>query len=58
MHCHVEGIRDKERREKRWIDEVQEDVNVYNFDTRIATYLVRDSARWRDLVSAPSSLND
>jgi len=42
----VEGIGGKGRQEKRWIDDIQENMKVYNLDTRIVTYLARDREQY------------
>ena len=41
IHCHVEGIQGKGRQRKRWTDDVEEDVKVYNLNWRTAIDMAR-----------------
>lgn len=45
MHCHVDGIRSKERQPKRWTDNIQKEVKAYNVEMRTALDLARDRER-------------
>jgi len=54
MHCHIVGNRSRGRQQKKWIDNVKEDVKKQNLDMRRKMDLIRDRKSWRHLCSTSS----
>ena len=56
LHYYIRGNRSRGRQRKKWIDNVTEDLELYNEDLTTATVLARDRSRWRRLVETLSSV--
>jgi len=55
MHCHTEGNRSRGRQQKKWIDNVTEDLMKQNLGMRRMMDLIRDRRSWKHLCSTFSS---
>ena len=52
---HPRKQKQRTAKEKKWIDNVREDLELCNEDLTTATVLARDRSRWRRLVETSSS---
>jgi len=53
----VEGTRSRGRQQKKWIDNVKEDLTAQGMNMRDAVDNSRNRRIWRSLVEASSSVN-
>jgi len=56
LHCYINGERNQGRQPKKWMDNVNEDMEAKKFNVQQAMVLVWDRNKWKHQVAASSSL--
>jgi len=55
LHCYIPGRRSRSRPCKKWINNIQEDLNRLQLNMKEAMDIVRDRQKWRHRISTSSS---
>jgi len=55
-HCYINGKRNQGRQSKKWMDNVNEDIEATKLTVQQAVVLVWDRNNWKHQVAASSSL--
>ena len=55
LHCYISGRRSRGRPSKKWINNIQEDLNCLQLNIKEAMDIVRDRQKWRHRISTSSS---
>jgi len=54
LHCYINGKRDQDRQRKKWMDNVNEDIDAKKLTVHEEMVLVWDRNKWKHQVAASS----